>query len=61
MIIRLSHVFTCLHEFVAFPDHFLCHKCSHVRKELPFAHGMKKSLLFFPLPFVTEEQEAKAG
>jgi hypothetical protein len=58
-IVYAEAVFICRHEYLAFPDHFLCYKCQHIRQELPFAQGQRKSLLFFPMS--VREARAKAG
>lgn len=57
-VIDATRIFSCQHEFVALPDHFICHKCDHVRKELPFTAEMRKGLIFFPLSTALEK---KAG
>ncbi len=48
MMIDASKQFKCLHEFIALPYGFLCHKCDHLRYELPVTAKNGESLIFFP-------------
>jgi hypothetical protein len=45
--------FTCSHQFVGLPVGFRCINCDHFREELTL--DGKKSILFFPVPRVTED------
>lgn len=44
-----KNIFACLHEFVCTPYGFWCHKCDHLRYELPIAPTKdNRRLYFFP-------------
>jgi len=51
MIIDAKKQFACLHEYLALHYGFLCHKCDHLRYELPVTAKNGESLVFFPLAF----------
>lgn len=60
MIIDGTRMFTCQHEYFAFPWGFACHKCDLRRPELPLPIRKTQQRLFF-FPFIYRQRRKKTG